>query len=307
MATVYKWLSATETRIGESASIPLSTPIEYMMNGVNQSFIKSVDIPAHYTAISSISFVYRSKTTASGNLYLKFATSYVSTTSGATFTEDVDSLTAYAASSADGARINITVPAAAYSSLTSMAEGYTLFIAAIRDASNALDTYESDLDALGFLIAFTTDTTDPVDGAYCSQTDLERRLTTATLAQLTSETANATTVDSTIAQTLITTACGTIDSYCGNSYTVPFTTVPVIIKNLAVDLACCFAFQRKTFNVGMPESWKTVYKDALKMLEDIAAGAVDLGSSVSALTGGKLESNSARIDFYDEDNSEYNF
>lgn len=306
MATVYKWLPANEVRVGESASVPLSVPMESLQDDVNMSFIKSIDIPAHYTAISAAYLVYRSKTTASGNLYLKFATSYVSSTSGSSFTEDVDSYTAYAASAADGARINITVPAAAYSSLSSMAEGGTLSIAALRDASNATDTYEADLDCLGFLIAFTTDTTDPVDGAYCSQTDVERRITTPLLAMLTSETANDTAVNTTIAQYLITMACGTIDSYLGDVYTTPFTTVPTIIKNLAIDLTCVYAFQRKPDNFPMPEAWKNVYTNALKTLQSITEGTIDIGLTMTS-TGAKMESNSARIDFFNDDNMEYNF
>jgi len=59
---------------------------------------------------------------------------------------------------------NISVPAAAYSALTSMVDGDTLSVSVYRNASSATDTYTTDLDVLGFLVVFTLDTTVPVAG-----------------------------------------------------------------------------------------------------------------------------------------------
>lgn len=158
MATKYVWLGVGDSaRIGESVSIPLSLPTQSLMFGQKMGFLKSIDVPLGYTAISAIKFYFRR--TGTGNLYLKFATAHTSKTSGSTPTEDVDSYTVYAGGSADSKIAFVTVPAIAYSALTAltaMTAGDLFSIAAYRDASVATDTYTTDLDVAGFLIEFTT-------------------------------------------------------------------------------------------------------------------------------------------------------
>lgn len=105
---------------------------------------------------------------------------------------------------------------------------------------------------------------------YCSQTDVERRISTLTLAQLTSDTANSTTPNATIVDAILGRVDALIDARVGQVYTVPFTTVPDIIKRLAVDLACYEVFQRRPINMAMPRDWQTAYENAMKELEAIS-------------------------------------
>ncbi len=61
-----------------------------------------------------------------------------------------------------------------------------------------------------------------------------------------------------------------IDSLAGQVYTVPFATIPDIIKTISVDLACYFAFQRRPINIEMPKMWQTAYDYAMTQLEAIS-------------------------------------
>lgn len=98
-----------------------------------------------------------------------------------------------------------------------------------------------------------------------------------------------------------------IDSLAGQVYTVPFTTVPDIIKNISIDLTCYYAFQRRPINMEMPKEWQAAHDNAIQILEDISNMLIYLPTTaVIASAESDVEaSNSARIDFTDEDNSEY--
>lgn len=149
------WGVGDSVKYGEGTT-PLSIPTQALVLGNKMAFSKSGEIPLGFTQISSIQLRYRR--TGTGNLYLKFASSHTSATTGSTPTEDVDSYTEYAVASADNAIANITVPASAYNGLTGMSAGDVLSLAVYRDDSIATDTYTTDLDVLGFSIIFTTGT-----------------------------------------------------------------------------------------------------------------------------------------------------
>lgn len=105
---------------------------------------------------------------------------------------------------------------------------------------------------------------------YCTQTDLENRISRLTLAQLTSDTANSTVPDATVVASILARVNTMIDSKAGQVYTVPFTTVPDIIKNIAVDLAVYEVFQRRPVNMAMPKDWQKAHDDALQQLDDVS-------------------------------------
>jgi phage gp36-like protein len=100
-----------------------------------------------------------------------------------------------------------------------------------------------------------------------------------------------------------------IDSLAGQVYTVPFTTVPDLIKSISIDLSCYFALQRRPINIPMPKEWQDAYTNAIKTLEDISNMLVKMPTTATiASAEADMEvSNSARIDFTNTDNSEYHF
>ncbi len=169
MATEYKWLGASgSVRLGESGSVPISVPTEALPDGQLMGFLRSTPIPANCLAISSIKLFYRR--TGTGNLYLKFACSHIAKADG-TLTEDADSYTARDGSTVSTTALgSITLPTSAYNALTSMLEGDTLNVSVYRDATNVLDTYTTDLDIAGFLIAYTvTDTSTAASSTTTTQ------------------------------------------------------------------------------------------------------------------------------------------
>lgn len=73
-----------------------------------------------------------------------------------------------------------------------------------------------------------------------------------------------------------------IDSYASVRHQVPFLPVPPIIKKLAVDIAIYNLFSRKW--TGEEEDNIILrYKNAVKLLEKIAEGKVQIGASESTL------------------------
>ncbi|WP_156272346.1 gp436 family protein [Neomoorella glycerini] len=73
-----------------------------------------------------------------------------------------------------------------------------------------------------------------------------------------------------------------IDSYASVRYQVPFSPVPPVIKKLAVDIAVYNLFSRKW--TGEEEDNIILrYKNAVKLLEKIAEGKVQIGISENSL------------------------
>lgn len=71
-----------------------------------------------------------------------------------------------------------------------------------------------------------------------------------------------------------------IDSYASVRYKVPFNPAPALIKKLAADIAIYNLFSRKW--TGEEENIiVTRYKDAVKLLDKISQGAVQIGVTES--------------------------
>ena len=110
-----------------------------------------------------------------------------------------------------------------------------------------------------------------VPTGYCTQDDLEKRISVTRLAELTNDVMNATSPDANVVNAAIKKAETQIDSELAESYTVPFTLpAPEVINNLAVDLAVFYCFERKFSNVGVPDSWKDTKKRCDDLLEELA-------------------------------------
>lgn len=71
-----------------------------------------------------------------------------------------------------------------------------------------------------------------------------------------------------------------IDGYCSTKYdSLPFTTVPVMVRKCSVDIAIYNLFSRRR---GAPEDRVRRYKDAIKFLTNVANGTVSLGGDAPA-------------------------
>lgn len=133
---------------------------------------------------------------------------------------------------------------------------------------------------------------------YSTQTDLEQRIGVKRLAELTNDTPNQPTPDSTIVTAMIERADNYINAVLGGLYAVPFNPVPGIIKNLSIDLAICACFQRRFTEMGQSELWKEECANAKKLLNEIADGLIDIGVEQESASG-EVVANPKQIDFYD--------
>jgi len=136
---------------------------------------------------------------------------------------------------------------------------------------------------------------------YCDADDVVDQLDEAVLIQLTDD-EDAGVVNTARVERAINDAEALIDSYCGGKYTVPFETVPAIIRKYAVDIAIYSLYARRQ---GAPEDRKTRYDEAVAFLKDVAAGKVTLG--VQPAPDARAESthdavqSSVRDKIFDED------
>lgn len=112
--------------------------------------------------------------------------------------------------------------------------------------------------------------------AYCTLEDILKKIPEATVIQLTDDEGageiNVARVDEAIEG-----ADSEVDGYCGSRYAVPFNPVLPIIAKLAVDLAIYSLYERVVETI--PETRKKQRDDAIRLLERIADGRVQLGST----------------------------
>jgi phage gp36-like protein len=127
---------------------------------------------------------------------------------------------------------------------------------------------------------------------YSTLDDMKKLIPEDALIQLTDDeglgTVNQTRVDEAIAQ-----ADAEIDSYCGGRYSVPFSTVPEIIKKLSVDIAIYNLYSRRVEVI--PELRAERYRNAIRQLEGISKGLISLGidPAPSASQDRRAETNKA--------------
>ena len=109
--------------------------------------------------------------------------------------------------------------------------------------------------------------------AYSTKTDILEQLEEDVLIQLTDDD-DAGVVDEDKVTRAIVDADAEIDSYCGTKYDVPFSTVPVMIRKISVDLSICNLYARRQ---GSPEDRKERCDEAISFLKDISKGIASLG------------------------------
>ena len=117
---------------------------------------------------------------------------------------------------------------------------------------------------------------------YCALADILKQIPEEVILQLTDD-ANMGVVNQEVVDEAIANAGAVIDGYCSARYTIPFATVPAIIKPIAVDLAVYNLYARRVET--MPDVREANQKNAIKLLSDISKGAIRLGAeAVTAAT-----------------------
>jgi phage gp36-like protein len=132
--------------------------------------------------------------------------------------------------------------------------------------------------------------------AYCSKEDLEMAITPQTLLDLCDDTQQGdwTTDDAYgFNATDRLTACilnagRMVDSYAQAHFSVPFDPTPAMVKELAISLAVYYLYRRRRAAFGMPDDVKDEHSDAMKRLERINEGKLDLGLEPSPAASDKV-------------------
>lgn len=114
--------------------------------------------------------------------------------------------------------------------------------------------------------------------AYCTQDDILQQLSPDKLIEVTSETGDA--VDPDIVTRAIEDADATIDTYCQGRYTVPLDPVPPRIREVSVDEAIYNLYSRR--DDAIPDLRKDRHKEAIRFLEKVSEGKIELGTSTPA-------------------------
>jgi len=93
---------------------------------------------------------------------------------------------------------------------------------------------------------------------------------------------------------VVTAADGIIDSYLQGHYAVPLSTVPIIINEIATDIAVYKLYKRRP-GTEIPSDIVDDYKAAEKRLEKIQSGKINLG--IPEASGGDEETKSKGRDY----------
>jgi phage gp36-like protein len=110
---------------------------------------------------------------------------------------------------------------------------------------------------------------------YCTLDDIKKSIPEANIVQLTDDTGTEV-IDQTNVDKAISVADSIIDGYMRGRYSIPLSTVPELIKTIAIDIAIYKLYERR-LKLEMPEAMMARYKNALKMLEQIQKGLIKLG------------------------------
>jgi len=110
---------------------------------------------------------------------------------------------------------------------------------------------------------------------YATQADILEQLDEDILIQLTDDADTGDVVDDVVTRA-IADADAEIDGYCGKRYSVPFDTVPPIIRKFAVDIAIYNLYARRK---GAPEDREKRYNNAVKFLTNVSKGLISLGEN----------------------------
>ena len=113
--------------------------------------------------------------------------------------------------------------------------------------------------------------------AYSAKADIQKVLSDTTLAQLTDH-VNGTTIDDAKITQAIGDADELIDAYLRGRYTLPFSSMPTVVKQISVDIAI-FNLYSKRPEREMPETIRARYRDALRLLSDIQSGKATLADA----------------------------
>ncbi len=107
---------------------------------------------------------------------------------------------------------------------------------------------------------------------YCTQADMVTRFGEEELAQLTDHNWEDGRIDDTVVARAIADAAGEIDARLAKRYPLPLASVPAFLTRAACDIARYYLYQDRVTEIVQER-----YRNAIKLLDGIAAGQTALG------------------------------
>jgi phage gp36-like protein len=129
--------------------------------------------------------------------------------------------------------------------------------------------------------------------SYCTQQDLIDRFSEAELIQLTDRAGAADAIDTAVLGRAITDADDEINGWLAGRYDLPLSSTPDTLVRVACDIA-----RYRLHTDSMPEIVAQRYKDAIKWLEKVGTGQVNLGlddsgSEVASASAPEMQSDTS--------------
>lgn len=121
---------------------------------------------------------------------------------------------------------------------------------------------------------------------YCTLDDLKEQLSETDLISLTDD-EDAGQIDTSVTDRAIADADAEIDGYCRKRYALPFDPVANLIRKLSVDIALYNLYCRP--GRVLPDERKDRYENAIKTLEYIADGTIQLGTDLAEQSTGDAD------------------
>jgi len=115
---------------------------------------------------------------------------------------------------------------------------------------------------------------------YCTLYDIKQQVPENTLIEITDD-VQANEINTVIIDEAILYSETLIEGYLRGRYTLPLTTIPVLIKIISSDLTVFRLYSRR-FQADMPASIDDKYKNSIKLLEQIQKRIISLGIEVPA-------------------------
>jgi phage gp36-like protein len=124
---------------------------------------------------------------------------------------------------------------------------------------------------------------------YCTQNDLEERISKEDLIALTDDERIGEVISS-VVEAEIKRADDRIDGYLRGKFSLPLepSTIPGILNAISIDIAVYNLYTRKP-SVGIPDTISDRFKDTIKQLNDISLGKLNIFDKDSAALAGTSE------------------
>lgn len=132
---------------------------------------------------------------------------------------------------------------------------------------------------------------------YCTLEDIQTRIGTLPLIQLTNDDGEDDKIDTAVCEEALIYSSTLIDGYLRGKYTLPLNTCFPLLRVIAIDL-CIYRLYSRRIYTEIPETISENYKNAIKTLEQLQKGVISLEteSDTNVRSSGEYRTNKTELD-----------